>query len=307
MHKVTAGYYADIVRETIRIIAHNLDTALDLTALAAAARLSPFHFHRLFRGMTGETPLGMHRRLRLERAALALQSTARPVTDVAFEAGYETHEAFTRAFRAAYACPPSQFRDGIHHRATGVAGHFRTQLAARTGVHYSTNATCAPNFHTTTGESTMNVEIRHLPAVRLATVSHIGPYNRIVDAFGRLGAIAGPAGLIGPDSAMIAIYYDDPESTPADALRADAGFSVPDDAQLPANLEARLLPAGRYACTVHAGSYATLGDTWARFLGEWLPRSGSRLRDSVSFERYLNTPMDAADEDLRTELFILLD
>lgn len=153
----------------------------------------------------------------------------------------------------------------------------------------------------------MNVEIARMPEQRVGTVRHIGPYNQIGEAFGRLGAIAGAAGLFSNAAAsMIALYHDDPESTPVDERRSDAGITVPEGTALPAELEEQRLPAGRYAKTVHAGDYATLGDTWARFLGEWLPASGERLGSGPSYERYLNTPMNTPKDALRTEIYIPL-
>jgi AraC family transcriptional regulator len=98
----TRSFYELAVEKAIQRVIADLDRALDLQALARVAALSPFHFHRVFRGMVGETPLELHRRLRLERAAHALLFEDRPVTEIAFAAGYETHESFTRAFRSHY-------------------------------------------------------------------------------------------------------------------------------------------------------------------------------------------------------------
>jgi AraC family transcriptional regulator len=94
-----------------------LDNALDLRSLAREAALSPFHFNRVFRGMLGETPLELHRRLRMERAAHLLLATDASVTTVAFGAGYETHESFTRAFHKAYGVAPSAFQRCSRERA----------------------------------------------------------------------------------------------------------------------------------------------------------------------------------------------
>ena len=105
--------YADRVAHAVRDISAGLDRALDLRSLAKTAALSPLHFHRIFRGLVGETPLELHRRLRLERAAWCLLEGEAPVTQIAFDAGYETHESFTRAFRASYDASPSEFRAAI--------------------------------------------------------------------------------------------------------------------------------------------------------------------------------------------------
>src|SRR5262245_14060312 len=106
----TRSFYADVVPRVLDRITADRDAELDLETLAQSAALSPFHFRRVFRGMVGETALELTRRLRMERAAWLLGTTDRAVTAIAFDAGYETHEAFTRAFRMSYGVSPSGFR-----------------------------------------------------------------------------------------------------------------------------------------------------------------------------------------------------
>jgi AraC family transcriptional regulator len=281
------------------IVTH-LDEALDLQSLARSGCLSPFHFHRVFSGMVGETPMELVRRLRMERAAWRLSRTTATVTDIAFGAGYETHEAFTRAFRACYNVPPSEFRK---------LNRTRIELAASNGVHFDAQGDGAAMLRSFTPRNTgglaMQVEIEDRPAIRAAGVRHVGPYNQIGEAFSRLGAIAGAAGLFAhPGAAMIALYHDDPESTPVDQLRSDAAITLPDGVPIPADLMEHRLPPRRYACTVHTGSYERLGDTWARLMGEWIPAHGLRIADGESYELYLNDPQTTPKEQLRTEICV---
>jgi AraC family transcriptional regulator len=194
--------------------------------------------------------------------------------------------------------------------AFGLFSSIRSCLASRSGIDINTPADQiiafpAPLF-APNGDTMLHVDIIALPGQRLATLRHTGPYNRISETFARLGAIAGPAGLFGPEAAMLAVYYDDPQTTPAEELRSDAALGIAPGRDVPAALVERTLPAGRYARTTHMGSYASLGDSWVRFLGHWLPRSGHHLGSGPRFERYLNTPMDVPVEALRTELFIHL-
>jgi AraC family transcriptional regulator len=293
----TRSFYARAIQAAIEHIAGHLDDALELGALARLACLSPFHFHRVFRGMVGETPLELARRLRLERAAWRLRDTQPAVTEIAFDAGYETHEAFTRAFRASYSTSPSGFR---------LRKYQRIEIAAACGVHFSENGTIPAFVPRTTGGPSMEVEIKNMPERRVGTVRHVGPYNQIPQAFERLGAIAGPAGLLRHASDMIAIYHDDPESTPQDQLRSDAAVVVPQGVDLPKGLVEQHIAGGRYARTVHVGPYEQLGDAWARFLGEWIPASGNRIGDGVSYEIYMNTPAQVPKQELRTELYVPL-
>ena len=307
MKPETKTFYELAVQRAVERVVADLDGALDLQALARTAALSPFHFHRVFRGMVGETPLELHRRLRLERAAWQLANDDVPVTTVAFAAGYETHESFTRAFRVHYDCSPSEFRQSRDAGAPTCVRPFRIELAARSGIHFDPERREATPVQFQPGEQTMNVEVKDMKELRVATVEHVGPYNRISEAFARLGQIAGPAGLFGPGAAMLAIYHDDPETTPASELHSKAGITVATNAKLPNGLGEERLSAGRYACTTHKGPYEGLGDTWARFMGEWLPRSGERMKDSASFEIYRNTPEHTPKDKLETELYIPLE
>ena len=153
----------------------------------------------------------------------------------------------------------------------------------------------------------MDVEIRSCPAYRVAALEHVGPYNTIGSAFDRLGGIAGPAGLFAhPDARMVAIYCDDPETVPASRLRSAAGVIVPDGIALPGRLHEVVLPAGRWACSLHRGGYQGLGDSWQRLLGQWLPHSGHRAGQGDFYELYINHPGNAREADLQTWLYVPL-
>lgn len=85
-----------------QMLEERLSEEIGLDELARAAAYSPFHFHRLFRSATGETVRQYQRRLRLERAAYFLTHGQDDILKLALDAGYGSHEAFTRvsgAFR----------------------------------------------------------------------------------------------------------------------------------------------------------------------------------------------------------------
>lgn len=303
----TRSFYEALVRAALQRIVQGLDEALDLAVLARAAALSPLHFHRVFRGMIGETPLELQRRLRLERAAEQLREGGASITSIAFQAGYETHESFTRAFRHAYACSPSEFRSRASLAASGCARPPDAELGARCGVHFSTCSELERVLTLARGGEAMHIQVQDRPALRVAAVHHRGPYNTISQAFERLGAVAGPAGLFAQSgAAMIGIYHDDPEALPAAELRSEAAIVVAEGTHIPAELTELRIPAGRYAMTTHVGPYTQLGDTWARLMGEWLPSSGERLGPGMSYEIYVNDPGSAAPGELRTELYLQL-
>lgn len=307
MRADTRQFYEAAVTRAAEHLAAHLDDQPELDALARLAGLSPYHFHRIFRGLLGETPHGFHRRLRLERAAWRLGAEPTPVTDIAFDAGYETHESFTRAFRKAYGHSPSAWRRAA---PTSVGAHGPLpfiDLRAPSGVHFHPSQGATPLVFRAPGALTMDVTIETHPARRLAAMRHVGPFNQIGQAFGRLMAIAGRAGLMGqPGVECIALYHDDPESTAPDTLRSDACLSLPEGAATPEGLTEVVLPGGRHACGLHRGSYAGLGEAWAKMYGEWLPQSGEEVADAIPFEVYLNDSMDVAPEALRTLICVPL-
>lgn len=94
----------------VEVVNHSLDAPTDGAALAADASYSQFHFIRLFREQTGETPSECRRRLLLERAAHQTIHTSRPITGIALDAGFDSLEGFSRAFRKAYGTSPSLYR-----------------------------------------------------------------------------------------------------------------------------------------------------------------------------------------------------
>jgi AraC family transcriptional regulator len=302
----TRDFYQQVVRVAALHVARELDRAIELEALARRAGLSPLHFHRIFRGLMGETVVELHRRLRLERAAHQLIVRDDTVARLAFEAGYETHESFTRAFRVAYAVSPSEFRERARTMTAGCSARIPYQIAARSGLHYQPGAADEPRLHFVAEESTMKVEIDTKQSQRVAALTHIGPYNMISQTFARLDAIVQPAGLLAhPGVQMVAIYQDDPESKPAAELRSEAGIVVPAGVELPPELHEIELPAGRYARTTHVGPYDKLGDTWAALMGSWLPASGQRVASGIAYEAYRKMDHSRPDE-LETDLYVAL-
>jgi AraC family transcriptional regulator len=114
------------VRFVDSLAAHLDDHDARGSDLAARVYVSRFHFDRIVRAVSGETPGRFRRRVLLERAAYRLLTCDRDVLDIAVEAGYSSHEAFTRAFRRAYGVAPSRWRSSPR----------RIQLDTPNGVHF---------------------------------------------------------------------------------------------------------------------------------------------------------------------------
>ena len=93
-----------------RYLAENFRQSPDLRVAAVAAGYSPYHYHRLFKELFGETPWEYVSRLRFEEAKRLLCLSSLSVSDVCLDVGYESLASFSTAFSYRYGYPPTKFR-----------------------------------------------------------------------------------------------------------------------------------------------------------------------------------------------------
>lgn len=275
--------YATRLDRVLRWLADHLDDSLDLEQLAGIACLSPWHFHRVYHAMQGETAADTVRRLRLHRAAVELIAGELPVTRIARRAGYTGAEAFTRAFKAAHGVPPARYRASFVRPPTSRA----KEDAMNTTV-------------------TSQTEIRETLPIRVAALAHRGDYQAIGATFERLAALAAGQGLFEPGSRSFGIYYDDVAAVPRNALRSDACLTVPEGLVPSGELRPLEIRGGRYAVTLHVGPYAELEHKYKWLYGTWLAQSGEEPADAPCVEEYLNDARNVPPSELRTEIWLPL-
>lgn len=275
---------ADYVRQIVDVtdyIYDHLDSELDLFRLAEVAHLSPFHWHRVYRAMCGESAAVTVRRLRLHRAAGYLADSEMPVREVASRSGFGSVEAFSRSFRDTYGMPPAKYRGSGQHTRYRDSGPDLT-------LH------------------SHPVELRAMGERVVAASPHLGSFMDIGRAFARAQHELTSVGHEG--GGMIAVYYDDPEAVPEPQLRSAAGIEIgSDDTRLPEGLDRIVLPAGEYAVLTYRGPYASMHAAYTWLYGQWLPASGRVPGDPPVIEGYLNDPVDTPPHALVTEIFLLLE
>ena len=279
--RTTTAEYQRRVLHAQLLVQARLDQDIDVASLAEAAHFSLHHFHRIFHAQLGETVMQYVRRLRLERAARTLGSADVRLLDIALEAGYASHEAFTRAFADRFGVPPSQFRE---------------QRADRFST-WDLQPNTVP---------TVEVQVETYPALRVAFMRHRGSYATIGETWQTMVAWAGAHGLY--DGVLYDLYGvcpDDPDVTEAAFLRFDACIRV-DSAWVDVTHEQEVavaaIPAGTYAVGVHVGPYDRLHETYLDIIGRWFPRSGYELATDAVVEHYLSDPARTSADDLRTEV-----
>ncbi|BEV73788.1 MULTISPECIES: GyrI-like domain-containing protein [unclassified Paludibacterium] len=276
-HDTDLRYLARL-RLALRFLWANLDQDVSLERLAEVACFSPCHFHRIYRGLMGETVFDTVQRARLLRAARQLSHADLSLQQVARQAGYGSPAAFVRRFARHYGMSPGRYRAGVRR---------------------------APRFDLETFMQTVRIVTLDHPMTLLLR-PHQGDYMRIGEAFDDLMLRGMPGCGSGESPRVFGLYDDDPDSVPVERLRSAAAMSWPADRPAPEGLVLWRLPAGRFAATRHTGPYNELTRSWRSLYREWLPQSGEEPADLPCIEEYLNNPRTTAPMALQTDLWIPL-
>jgi AraC family transcriptional regulator len=302
---MASNAYIARINRVIDHIERHLDQPLPLRELSRVASFSPYHFHRIFSAMVGETLNAFIGRLRLERAASQLlHAPDKPVTDVALDCGFSSSATFARAFKAHFGVSASAYRK------IGKTNRNEEQTLRNPCEAYAVSAGhLDPTTHNWTWRiemkkneqqpeqqtMTADVEVKELDPVHVAYVRHVGPYKGDAALFGRLwGQImkwAAPRGLIQPETTKcLSVYHDDPEITDDDKLRVSICISVPEGTKVEGEVGEMTVPGGTFAVARFELADDEYAAAWAALYGGWLPESGFQPDDRPAYELCLNDP-----------------
>jgi AraC-like DNA-binding protein/DNA gyrase inhibitor GyrI len=205
------------VNRVLDHISQNLDGDLSLTMLSRVGCFSPFHFHRVFQAVTGETLNSHVRRVRLERAALLMKASPRKrITDVALEAGFAGTSEFSRAFRNHFGRTASSWdrRSPLEKSKICKVPEMLSWYALEDLESWKAGA---------------NVQVRlgRFRAFRYVYIRVFAPYGntRLVDAYHALIAWLGGRQTDLRDVVFIGMSLDDPAVTPSENCRYDLGVA----------------------------------------------------------------------------------
>ncbi len=267
--------YENRVEKAIQFMTRNLAGDVNLEAAAREAGFSPFHFHRIFTAITGETPQDFLTRIRMEHAAnILLKSPALSITSIAFACGYSSASAFARSFKRFYGIP---------------AGKFASRNSG-TEPHAWVSAKKQPDL--AMGVKLPEISIRPMPALHMAYFRSYQGYTPegIKSAWVRLFQWAQGRNLLTMETRLIAISYDDPEITRMNRCRYYACFTVPDTVQHDNRAGIMDIPEHMGAvCRLECDADEIL-PSYRAVYRDWLPESGFLMTDLPPYEVYYNAP-----------------
>lgn len=213
------NHYHDRVNRVLDYIGEHLDGELSLTRLSQVGCFSPFHFHRIFQAVTGETLNSHVRRVRLERAAALMKASPRKrITDVAIEAGFAGTAEFSRAFRNQFNRAPSSWDR-------------RSPLEKSKICKAPEMLSFYPLEELESWQATANARVRVSQSGMFRYVYRriFEPYGntRLVDAYHALIAWLADRRTDFRDVVFIGMSLDDPAVTPSEKCRYDLGVAFP--------------------------------------------------------------------------------
>lgn len=271
-------------------IQEKLEETIALNQIAFVSNLSPWHFHRIFSKLQGESVQEHIRRLRLEKAAYELKISSYPILEIAIAAGYESNEAFTKAFRRLFNETPRQFRSRIkpalsrEKTAAGLDGFLKKEIAefrilyVRRFGAYEQYPGPDPNSRE------VQTLLRHIAEMESEVQNH----------------------------QWIGVSQDDPQITRPEKIRFDLGISLPGKIS-PNEFRKRsahgrgiqTIAGGKYLVARHRGPYANLPLAYDFLLNEYAARKKLVLRNSAPFEIYLD-PLGSKLKEPVTDIYVPL-
>lgn len=266
----------------VEYINNNLDKEIDLATLSEISHFSPYHFHRLFRGIIGEPVGAFIVRMRVETAARLIRYTSLPIEEICYKVGYNVPSSLTKVFRQFYGISPTEYRNNKNYHIMkpekkneelNLKGPKITDIKPKTAIYIRLSG----NY---------------------SGLDFSGAWQRLWQYVKENKLFS----LTGMDH--IAIYHNDPKITETEKLMTDVCLVISKPVEPKGEIGVKEIQGGKHAVFTYTGSYDHLSEVYDTIYGKWLPESGYELGDTTCFEKYLNNPNDTKPEKLKTEIYL---
>ncbi|GAB5456991.1 MAG: AraC family transcriptional regulator [Henriciella sp.] len=257
-----------------------------LEAIAKAAGLSKYHFNRVYRLATGETPQETLTRFKLARATESLKNPDTSVTEAAFAAGYGSSQSFAKALKRVLAASATTIRADQERLSDAVETLIVPQTAA--GLECSD----------------LSVEIAQIEPFQAVALRTDGTYPSLNVIYETLFEAIGDPSIV---QAILGRPYGDIGLANQSSLRFDCALKLTKDLDhLTGDIVRSDVHGGVYLLTRHVGSYDQLPDAVDRLYLTALSQDGIQIAEDPLLFHYLDDPETTETKALRTDLYLPL-
>lgn len=288
--------------KAIDFIESNLDDKLLLEEVAKEAHYSPYHFHRLFKIVTKETLNEYIVRKKTEKSAsFLLHQKEITITEISEKLGFTSLSSFSRVFKKFYGVSPLDFRKQSISKFSKIC-----KIESKKGKvevkfeQYIYNINNNLNWL----KMNANTEVKMMPELQLAYITHQGDINAIGNTYGRLIKWAFPKGLMQQENLrMLTIYHDSIKITDPNKVRMSACIVL--NTVIKTEGEVNLKTQPKTKCIVSRFEIALFEfqKAWeSSFV--WMSEHGCKKADQDPFGIYYNNPEEHPEKKCIVDICI---
>jgi AraC family transcriptional regulator len=271
--------YSSRINKVIDYVNNNLDKSISLEELAPIAYFSPFHFHRIFLAVTGETVNNFTNRSRLEKSARLLKFSKKSISDIAIECGFSSTSTFSRLFKQYFEISPSTYINNGEIKNSKI----RKALFPVNEYHCPmTDEELKDKFP---------VEIRELPERRIAYIRVMDSFKEgvVLKAFENMVQWAKKMNLFDSET-IFGMSMDDPMVTPKEKYRYEVCITIPKELNIDSDnfMETTILPKCKYAIAKVSGDFNLVATATNYLFNHWLINSSYEPEHQHGLEVFLD-------------------
>lgn len=258
-------------------IENNLDADLSLRYLSDRAHYSPYHFHRVFLTVVNERLNEFINRKRIERiASVLLVEPSHPLKDLAYKYGFNSDNSFSRAFKKHYGVSPTKFKSEGE------------KVLSKIGIEPFSSKKYICSIDSIKQWIKMDIALKELPELKLASISHIGEFSKVGNMFQRLMEWGYQKKVLATsDFKAITIYHDNPNVTQNSKLRFSTCITINENINTDGEIRQINLRKGIYVVGHFEIEAEEISRAWKNMC-IWVIENGYEFRDGDYFEMYHN-------------------
>lgn len=288
--------YVRRINMAFNYIDEHIDQNIQLDDIANSSHFSPFHFHRLFHALVGETVNDYVSRKRMEKAVSRLAyNSSLSITDVSKAGGYSSSANFSKAFKVYFGISPSELRKSAFENIKNDSK--LGKLYSKYGKDFNPQDLYS-QFETLSGvfdpnkleDMLMKVKVEELAEKQIAYMTAPKGYDldSIFTTWDKIVDWARNSGIKCNTQTRFAICHDNPIITPEDKCRYDAAIEINSDINVTQPYVRDVIPSGKYAIAYYKDSADKISHFMTELCSHWFPSSGYEPDNYPPLFNYLN-------------------
>ena len=292
--------YKNRINRVFEFIDQNLESDLSLNKISEIAFFSPFHFHRVFKFITGETLNGYITRRRIEKSASDLLHKNNTATEIAHKYGFSDNSSYSRTFKKYFGVSPTEFKKQNPNRHSKIR-----QLESKNGQEYPVyeKYICIIDNLKKWTDMNAKIEVKETPELNLAGVTHVG-VNGIENTFEKLTKWAIPKGLLkNSEAKMGRVFFDSFKFTSPDKVRMSIFLVTKEPFETEGEINKLTISKGKCIIGRFEITPMEFEKSWTS-LFIWMNENGYKKGNENPYEIYHNDYREHPESKFIVDLYI---